>query len=151
MMNSGSTSHLLELVNKMAELPFNPAPADSARVNRERDRLQKELSGVGNNINNNQQITVEAGVNVAWSRDYPADGSQASVTKTVYGFLVENTTNPTWGCSYSGGTYILIGSWPTPDPTAKMVCSPGLRTDGKKLLCNLYISGWDAVRNSLKR
>ncbi len=140
MMNSGSTSHLLELVNKLAELPADPAPADSARVNRERDRLQKELSGVGNNINNNQQITVEAGVNVAWSRDYPADGSQASVTKTAYGFLVENTTNPTWGYSYSGGTYILIGSWSTPDPTLKMVCSPELRTDGKKLsVQSLYI------------
>ena len=94
MMNSGSSSHLLELVNKIAELPLNPAPADSARVNRERDRLQKELTGIGNNINNNQQIAVEAGVNVPWSQDYPADGSQALVTKTAYGYLVENTTIP---------------------------------------------------------
>ncbi len=140
MMNSGSTSHMLDLVNKMAALPMNPAPADSARVNRERDRLQKELTGFGNNINNNQQIEVEVGVNVPWSRDYPADGSQASVTKTAYGYLVENTTNPTWGYSYSGGTYILVGSWSTPEPTAKMVCTPELRTDGKKLsVQSLYI------------
>ncbi len=140
MMNSGSTSHLLELVNKLAQLPANPAPADSARVNQERDRLQKELSGAGNNINNNQQIVMEVGVNVPWSQDYPADGSQALVTKTAYGYLVENTTNPAWGYGYSGGSYILVGSWSTPEPSAKMVCSPELYTDGKKLsVQSLYI------------
>ena len=140
MMNSGSTDHMLELVNKISALPFNPAPADSARVNRERDRLQKELSGIGDNIKNNQQIVVEAGVNVPWSGDYPADGSAALVTKTAYGCLVENTTNPTWGYSFSGGTYILVGSWSTPEPTAAMVCSPEISTDGKKLsVQSLYI------------
>ncbi len=133
MMNSGSTNHLLELVNKMAALPMNPAPADSARVNRERDRLQKELSSAGNNINNNQQIVVEAGVNVPWSKDYPADGSGATVTKAAYGYLVENTTNPTWGYNYSGGTYILVGSWAKPEPSSQMVCSPELNPDAKKL------------------
>jgi hypothetical protein len=141
---SNQADKIIALSKKLGELTFNPPPEDSARVNKERNDLQQQLTNIGSDINDNKQINLEVKVNEALPDDsyYATDGSNAIIKKTNGGYIVENIKSK-GSNSYntSGGTYIFLGSWQEPQQDGSNIhCTPNLTAYTKKLsIQSIYI------------
>jgi hypothetical protein len=144
LMHSIQTDKILELSEKIAALPYNPPPQDSARINKERAEMSEELNNFGKSINDDKQLTLEVVVNTALPTDpyYTLDVSNAVTKKTASGYIIKNIK---WKGSNNytsaGGTYIFYGNWQVPEQSGSdPIAAPVFNNDSKKLVIqSIYI------------
>jgi hypothetical protein len=123
------------LATRLASLPLDPPPADRARVEKERQQIQDELSGIGKGLNEKQALAFEVTVNEPSSPDRPIDISGGTIEKvSAAEYVVANTGSAASGFSEVGGTYVLLGQWQPPERKGDLVTMrPGLDAAGKPL------------------
>jgi hypothetical protein len=145
------------LATRLASLPLDPPPADRARVEKERQDIQDELSGIGKGLNDKQTLTFEVTVNEPGSPGRSIDASNATIEKVgTNEYVVANTGVSTAGFNEVGGTYVLVGQWQTPQRTGNQITlRPALSGTGKPLSVQAVMirigTGPDIARQVLQR
>jgi hypothetical protein len=126
---------LTELATKLASLPPNPPPADRARVDKERQQLQDELTNIGKGVNEKQALAFEVTVNAPSSPDRPIEMSNGTIEKvSANEYVVANTGSSASGFSDVGGTYVLLGTWESPQRSGnRITMRPALAAEAKPL------------------
>jgi hypothetical protein len=126
---------ITELATKLASLPLEPPPADRARVEKERQQIQDELTNIGKGVNEKQALAFEVTVNAPSSPDRPIEMSNGTIERvSADEYVVANTGSAASGFSEVGGTYLLLGAWESPQRTGNRVTMrPALPAGAKPL------------------
>jgi hypothetical protein len=123
------------LATKLASLPLDPPPADRARVEKERQQIQDELTNIGKGVNEKQALAFEVTVNAPSSPDRPIEMSDGTIEKvSANEYVVANTGSASSGFSEVGGTYVLLGAWESPQRTGdRITMRPALASAARPL------------------
>jgi hypothetical protein len=126
---------ITELATKLASLPPDPPPADRARVEKERQQIQDELTNIGKGVNEKQALAFEVTVNAPSSPDRPIEMSNGTIDKvSANEYVVANTGSAASGFSEVGGTYVLLGAWESPQRAGnRITMRPALPAAAKPL------------------
>jgi hypothetical protein len=143
------------LSTRLASLPLDPPPADRARVEKERQEIQDELSGIGKRLNEKQALALEVTVNEPSSPDRPIAMTGGTIEKVgATEYVVANTGSAASGFSEVGGTYLLLGAWQPPERSGDRVTLRPALTAGAPLTVQAILirigAGPDLARQAMQ-